>query len=85
GYLGMLAEREYISDSDKSFGRFNLYETWNRTISIFIAIITAFVASQAFFICCGLWITRSVGVQLANASKRTRQMHLQFTRLLLLQ
>lgn len=81
----MLKQKEYITEADKSFGRFNIYENTTLTHRIFIAIVAAFIASQSFFVGCGLWVIRSVGIRLAETSKRTRQMHLQFTRLLLIQ
>lgn len=77
-----MKETEYITEEDSSIMCFNGLDWTSRYIRACIALLfllTELVTSSAAF-----WVIRKVG-RLSSQSEAARRMHVQLTRLLLLQ
>lgn len=78
----MMKEREYITDADTSVMCFNSCD-WT-SLYIHAGISTLFIATQLGSAVAAFWVIRTVG-RMASLSSGARRLHVQLTRLLLLQ
>ncbi|KAH7711504.1 hypothetical protein AAVH_21195 [Aphelenchoides avenae] len=81
--LELLKEKEYLAADDAGVACFNFYAP--HAFAVLASIAVAFAASQTFFGLCAVWAMMRLRRTTAQMSERTRQMQLQFVRLLLLQ
>lgn len=77
-----MRQTEYLTPDDTAV---LCVDMWNRvSIYVNLAVSILFVISQGSCIAGGFWIIRKVGKH-ARLSSKTQQMHLQLTRLLIVQ
>ncbi|KAH7712539.1 hypothetical protein AAVH_20140 [Aphelenchoides avenae] len=81
-FMRKLKDTEYITDEDTSIMCFNGFD-WT-SLYIHAGIVVLFVLTEVMSSSAAVWVIRRVG-RLSSQSQATRRMHVQLTRLLLLQ